>query len=150
MWYLLIFPLFLGTFFACLVPDPKSEFTDSVLIGTQSRSGIKNLVTWDGEKITYSDLESWEVSDFRGLELESTERSIEDRVICGRIIWLLAHPLPPSSLSNLSLLLSLPVCRQSSLLGGKRGQESLAFYKSFYKYSLAGKLLKDQSIIYLC
>ncbi len=46
---------------------------------------------------------------------------------CGRMIRLLAHPRPPapSPVSNLSLFLSLPVCRRLSLLmregGGGRG-----------------------------
>jgi hypothetical protein len=38
---------------------------------------------------------------------------------CGRIIRLLAHPLPLSPISKLSLLLSLPVCRRSGLLTGE-------------------------------
>jgi hypothetical protein len=33
--------------------------------------------------------------------------------------WLLAHPLPPSPVSKLSLFLGLPVCRRSSLLTGE-------------------------------
>ncbi len=38
---------------------------------------------------------------------------------CSRMIRLLAHPLPPSPVSKLSLFLSLPVCRRSSLLMGE-------------------------------
>ncbi len=41
---------------------------------------------------------------------------------CNRMIRLLAHPLPPSPISNLSLFLSLPVCRWSSLLAGEEGR----------------------------
>ncbi len=42
------------------------------------------------------------------------------------MIRLLAHPLPPSPISNLSLFLSLPVCRRSSdrERGGGRGAKS--------------------------
>ncbi len=59
------------------------------------------------------------------------------------MIRLLAYPLPPPPpVNNLSLFLSLPVCRWWSLLTGKgkRGwamsqiilqQESLALYKTF-------------------
>jgi hypothetical protein len=58
------------------------------------------------------------------------------------MIRLLAHPLPPPSpMNKLSLFLSLPVYRRSSLLtGGRewwarsqiiRPRESLAVYKSF-------------------
>jgi hypothetical protein len=61
---------------------------------------------------------------------------------CGRMNPLLAHPLPPSFRQRVvSLFLSLPVCRRSSLLteaeGGKgwpknqiMPRESLAHYKS--------------------
>jgi hypothetical protein len=38
------------------------------------------------------------------------------------MIRLLAYPLPPSPKGNLSLFLSLPVCRRSSLLTGERGE----------------------------
>jgi hypothetical protein len=38
---------------------------------------------------------------------------------CDRMIRLHAHPFPP--VSKLSLFLSLPVCRQSSLLPGEGG-----------------------------
>jgi hypothetical protein len=41
------------------------------------------------------------------------------RLSCGRMIRLHAHPLPLSSISKLSLFLSLPVCRRSSLLTGE-------------------------------
>ncbi len=59
------------------------------------------------------------------------------RLSCGRMIRLHAHPLPPSPVSKLPLLLSLPVCRLSSLLTGEGGgrsrivrpQISLIFYK---------------------
>jgi hypothetical protein len=61
------------------------------------------------------------------------------------MIWLLAHPppCPPSPVNKLSLIISLPVCRCSSLLKkrvvggeGARSQiiqprESLALYISF-------------------
>ncbi len=38
-----------------------------------------------------------------------------------RMNWLLTHTLPPSTVSKLSLFLSLPVCRRSSLLTGEGG-----------------------------
>jgi hypothetical protein len=43
---------------------------------------------------------------------------------CGRMIRLLAHsPFPPLSLEQVvSLLVSLPVCRWSSLLTGEKGR----------------------------
>ncbi len=48
---------------------------------------------------------------------------------------LLAHPLPPISFSKLSLFLSLPACRRSSLLTergwGWGSRESSILYKSF-------------------
>ncbi len=59
------------------------------------------------------------------------------------MIRLHSHPLPPSPVRKLALLLRLPVCRRSSLLpgegAGERGawsqiiwpQESLGLYKSF-------------------
>ncbi len=59
--------------------------------------------------------------------------SIEDQAYCGRMFWLHARSLLP-------LLLSLLVCRRSSLLTGEGGracsqiirpQESLGLYKSF-------------------
>ncbi len=41
-----------------------------------------------------------------------------------RVIWLLPHPPPtPSRVSKLSLFLSLPVSRRSSLLTGGVGRE---------------------------
>jgi hypothetical protein len=40
-----------------------------------------------------------------------------------RMIWVLPHPLPLSPVSKLSLFLSLPVCRMSSLLTGEGGGE---------------------------
>jgi hypothetical protein len=61
------------------------------------------------------------------------------------MIWLLPHPLPPA-VSKLSLFLSLPVCRRSSLLTGEgveeeepsiRRRESLVLYKSFYNTILS-------------
>ncbi len=53
------------------------------------------------------------------------------RLSFGRMIRLLALPLPPSPVSNLSLFLGLPVCRRSSYLTeegegegvGRRGDE---------------------------
>jgi len=41
------------------------------------------------------------------------------RVSCRRMIRLLAHPLPPSSVNKLSLFPSLPMCRQVELTDGK-------------------------------
>ncbi len=41
---------------------------------------------------------------------------------CGRMIRLLAQPPPPSPVTNLSLFISLPVCRRSSLLTGEAGR----------------------------
>jgi hypothetical protein len=38
------------------------------------------------------------------------------------MILLLAHPLPPSPVSKLTLFLRLPVCRPSSLLTGEGGR----------------------------
>jgi hypothetical protein len=35
------------------------------------------------------------------------------------MIWLHAHPSPPSPVSKLSFILCLPVCRRSSLLTGE-------------------------------
>ncbi len=43
------------------------------------------------------------------------------KLSCGRMIKLLANPLPPSLVSQLSLFLSLPVCRLSSLQTGEGG-----------------------------
>jgi hypothetical protein len=43
------------------------------------------------------------------------------RLSCGRMIRLIAHPLPPSPVSNMSLFLGLSVCRRSSLLTGEGG-----------------------------
>jgi hypothetical protein len=40
---------------------------------------------------------------------------------------ILFHPLPPSPVSNLSLFLSLPVCRRSSLLMGEGGLGAESF-----------------------
>jgi hypothetical protein len=77
-------------------------------------------------------------------ELESIEWFIEACLSCGRMIWLLANPLPPSlPFSICSLFLGPPVCRRSSLMTRVREgegvgedpnrstQESLALYKSF-------------------
>jgi hypothetical protein len=44
------------------------------------------------------------------------------KLSCGRKIWLLVDPLPPSPVNKLSLFLSLPVCRCTSLLTGERGE----------------------------
>jgi hypothetical protein len=43
------------------------------------------------------------------------------RLSCGRMIWLLAHPLPPSPVSRLSLFFGLPVYCWSSLLTEESG-----------------------------
>jgi hypothetical protein len=51
--------------------------------------------------------------------------SLRTRLSRRRTIWLLSHPPIPSPVSNLSLFLSLPLCRRSRLLteagGGGRG-----------------------------
>jgi hypothetical protein len=72
-----------------------------------------------------------------------------------RMIWLLPHQLhPPASI--LSLFLSLPVCRRSSLLTGEGGRgwgrsqiirrrESLVLYKSFN--TLRSQALPDISFL---
>jgi hypothetical protein len=39
------------------------------------------------------------------------------------VIWLLAHPLPPSPVSKLSLFFCLPVCRCPSSLTGEVGRD---------------------------
>ncbi len=51
-------------------------------------------------------------------------------------------PFPPSSLSNLSLLLCLSVRRRSSLLTGVRGWARKPGPLEIIQYSLAGTLLK--------
>jgi hypothetical protein len=56
-----------------------------------------------------------------GYNPEYCDMYIEDQAICGRMIWLLAHPLPLSPVSMLSLFLSLPVCRWLSLQTGEGG-----------------------------
>jgi hypothetical protein len=84
----------------------------------------------------------------------ATQRVLNDlertMLYCGRMIRLLAHPLPPSPPARkLSLFLSLPLCSRTSLLAGEAGrgrarsqsirpQENLALSKSFntlYTYS---------------
>jgi hypothetical protein len=48
------------------------------------------------------------------------------------MIWLLPHPLPSPPVGKLTLLLSLPVCRRSTLLTGVGGRgESLVLFESF-------------------
>ncbi len=86
------------------------------------------------------------------MQLRQSQRIPNDllrtRLSCGRMIRFIAHPLPPSPVSNMSLFLSLPVCRLSSLLteeGGGTGwarsqrqviwpRRTLAIY--FMQYSL--------------
>jgi hypothetical protein len=77
------------------------------------------------------------------------------------MIRLNAQPFPSSPVSKLSLFLSLPVCRRSSLLTGDGGrgqalsriigqQESLALYKSFktlwLHMRITDKLLHDKPV----
>ncbi len=78
------------------------------------------------------------------------------------VIWFGSLPTPSSqlSLSKLSLFLSLPVCRRSSLLtGGGRGwgrsqiiwpQESLALYKSFNTLCLRPCSILPLCKLFLC
>jgi hypothetical protein len=77
----------------------------------------------------------------RSWALSRDQRVMNDlyrtRLSCGRIIRLLAHPPSPSAVSKLSLFLSLPMCRRSSLLTGEKGggvgveqNHATALYKS--------------------
>ncbi len=52
------------------------------------------------------------------------------RLSCDRMIRLLAHPRPPSPVSDLTLFLSITVCCRSSLLTGERGGDGAKLYDS--------------------
>ncbi len=53
------------------------------------------------------------------------------KLSCGRMIQLLAHLIPPSLVSKLSLFLRLPVCRRSSLIKGGRRVWARSQIKSY-------------------
>ncbi len=64
--------------------------------------------------------------------LTCVQRVLDDlwwsRLFCCRMFRLLALTLPLSSVSNLSLFLSLPMCRRSSLVtGGERGRGAKSY-----------------------
>ncbi len=56
---------------------------------------------------------------------ENVEGYIEERLSCGHIIRLLAHPFPPLYRQQVAHLLSFPVCRlsSSSIVTGGVGEE---------------------------
>jgi hypothetical protein len=61
-----------------------------------------------------------------GVLLQRVNNLLRTLLSCSHVIWLLAHPLPPSSVRKLSPFLSLPMCRKSSLLPGDGRERALS------------------------